>query len=155
VDGESEVERVERALKWNIKDIKDGNRAAAEAGIPVPTSLQDRIDKVEKVANKRSLPFTPIKGGYTSTEAVKAAEAYLKPPLGGAFPWQLASGFAHGRRWAILAFADTMQKQVTSDPDVSNIKMENDHTKVLYLGMAAAFVVRGAVRVYEERGTAP
>ena len=148
-------ERIERALKWNIADVKDSDRAATDAGIPVPTSLQDRKNKIEAVAVKRSLPFKPISGGYKSSDAVKAAEEFLKPPLGVVLPWQLASGFAHGRRWAMLAFADTMQKQATSDPGVVNIKMENDHAKVLYLGLAAATVVQEAVRLYEQRGTAP
>lgn len=144
-------ERITRALKWNVTDIKDGDKAATEAGLPVPTPLQDRLDKVETVAVARGLTFKPISGGYKSTEAVKEAEAVLAPPLGVLFPWRLASGFAHGRRWSMLAMADTMQKQATKDPGVSNIKMENDYSQVLYLGWAAATVTRGAVRLYDQR----
>jgi len=148
-------ERIARALRWNITDVKDGDRAATGAGIPVPTSLQDRKDKIEVVATKRSLPFKPISGGYTSSEAVAAAEAFLKPPLGVVLPWRLASGFAHGRRWAMLAFADRMQQQATTQPSVVNLKMENDFTKVLFLGLAAAQVVKGAVALFEKRSSAP
>ncbi len=46
-------ERITRALKWNIADVRDGDRAATGAGLPVPTSLQDRKAKIEAVANKR------------------------------------------------------------------------------------------------------
>jgi hypothetical protein len=148
-------ERITRALKWNIEDVRDGDRAATGAGLPVPTSLQDRKAKIEAVANKRSLPFRTISGGYRSSDAVKAAEDYLKSPFGVVLPWQLASGFAHGRRWAMLAFADTMQKRTTSDPDVTGIKMESDWTRVLFLGLAAASVLLGAVRLFEQRGAAP
>lgn len=148
-------ERITRALKWNIADVRDGDRAATDAGIPVPTPLEVRKSKIEAVANRRSLPFQPISGGYKSTEAVAAAEIYLKPPFGVLLPWRLASGFAHGRRWAMLAFADTMQKHSTSDPTVTGVKMENDWGRVLFLGLAAASVLRGAVRLYEQRGAAP
>jgi hypothetical protein len=55
----------------------------------------------------------------------------------------------------MLAFADTMQKQATNDPDVTGIKMENDWARVLFLGVAAASVLIGAVRLFEERGAAP
>ncbi|GLW90280.1 hypothetical protein [Actinokineospora globicatena] len=149
-------ERVTRALKWNIADIKDGDRAATAAGLPVPTSLQDRKNKVEAVAVARGLPFKPISGGYKILDdALASADAYLQSPLHVSFPWQLASGFAHGRRWSTLAFADTMEKKATSQPGVVNIKMENDLSRVLYLGLAAALAVQGAVRLYELRGTAP
>ncbi|WP_328442780.1 hypothetical protein [Amycolatopsis sp. NBC_00438] len=148
-------ERITRALRWNITDVKDGDRAATGAGIPVPTSLQDRKDKIEAVATKRSLPFKPISGGYTSSEAVAATEVFLKPPLGVVLPWRLASGFAHGRRWAMLAFADRMQQQATTQSGVVNLKMENDLTRVLFLGLAAAQVVKGAVALFEQRSTAP
>lgn len=151
----SRDERISRTLRWNATDVKDGDKAATGFGVPVPTPLQDRYDKIEAVANKRSLPFNVIKRGYTSTEAVTAAEDYLKPTLGVVFPWRLASGFAHGRRWAMLAYADTMEKKATSDPNVVNLKMENDYGKLLYLGWAAAVVVKGAVRLYEQRGAAP
>jgi hypothetical protein len=148
-------ERITRALQWNIQDAKDGLRAATGAGIPVPTPLRTWKAKIEAVANKRSLPITPISGGYKSSDAVEAAEDYLKPPLGVVLPWQLASGFAHGRRWAVLAFADTMQKQATNDPGVTGLKWENDWARVLYLGLAAASVILGAVRLLDKRSAAP
>lgn len=147
-------ERITRALKWNIADIRAGNSAATNARLPVPTALEDREAKIEAVADRRSLPFKPIKGGYKSTEAVKATEDYLQPVLGVLLPWQLASGFAHGRRWAMLAFADTMERLATDDPEVVNIKMENDWAQVLYLGLAAADVLGSAVRLYEQRAAA-
>lgn len=148
-------ERITRALKWTIEDVKGGHRAGACAGIPVPTPLQVWEAKFEAVAIKRSLPFKQIRGGYKSSEAVKAAEDYLKPPLGVVLPWQLASGFAHGRRWALLAFADAMEKQATNDLTVTGIKWENNWARVLYLGLAAASVLLGAVRLFDQRGTTP
>ncbi len=148
-------ERIARALRWNIADVKDGDRAATGAGISVPTSLQDRKDKIEAVATKCSLPFKPISGGYTSSGAVAATETFLKTPFGVLLPWRLSSGFAHGRRWAMVAFADTMQQQANTQTGVVHLKMENDLTRVLFLGLAAAHVAKGAVALFDQRSTAP
>jgi len=148
-------ERITRALQWNIKDAQDNNSAATTAGLPVPTALQDRKAKIEAMAATRSLDFKKIRVGYTSTEAVKAAEEYLKPPLGALLPWQLASGFAHGRRWAVVAFAEIIEKDTAAEPGVVNLKMVNDNVRVLYLALAAATIVQGAVTLYDQRATAP
>jgi hypothetical protein len=148
-------ERVRRTLRWNIQDVKDGNKAADGAGLPVPTSLEDRKKKIEAVAAKRSIPFAVIKNGYSSTEAVEAAERHLNNSFGVLFPWRLASGFAHGRRWSMLAFSETMERTATQHPNVLNIKMENDFGRVLYFAMSAAFAIKGAITLYEQRGTDP
>jgi hypothetical protein len=152
---QSRDERVRRTLRWNIKDVKDGSKAADDAGIPIPTPLADRKRKIEAVAAKRSIPFTEIKNGYTSTEAVEAAEKYVNNPMGVLFPWRVASGFAHGRRWSMLAFSEVMEKAATSTPGVTNVKMENDFSRVLFFAMAAALTIKGAIALYEKRGTAP
>lgn len=110
-------ERITRALKWNVADVRDGDRAFRDAGLPVPTPLQARLDKIEVVATRCGLAFKPISGGYRSSDAVKEAQSLLdRSPYGVLMPWQLASGNAHGRRWSTMAFADTMQRQPTSDP---------------------------------------
>lgn len=71
-------ERITRALQWAVLDIRDSDRATTGAGIPVPTPLQDRLDKVETVAVRRGLDFAKIRVGFTSTHAVTAAEAHTK-----------------------------------------------------------------------------
>ncbi|WHT21884.1 hypothetical protein N8J89_12725 [Crossiella sp. CA-258035] len=152
----SRDERLTRTLQWQVKNIKDGDQAATSAGIAVPTPLEDRLDKVKNVAAVRRLQYVPtIKKGYTSTEAVKAAEMYLPWQLGVLLPWRLASGFAHGRSWAMLSYGNVVQTSPTADPTVQNLVVENDLGRALFLGLAAAHTVKGAVEVYEQRGSAP
>lgn len=90
-------ERVARALKWNVADVRDGDRAFTGAGIPVRTPLEVRIDKIEIVATRCGLPFKPISGGYRSSDAVKEAQDLLdSSPYGSADA--VAAGKGHSPR---------------------------------------------------------
>lgn len=145
-------ERLTRALRWHIADIKDGDRAAKTANVPIPTSLETRKAKVAGVAARRALKFSTIGAGYQSSEAVKAADAYLQLQqlsTGVHTPWQMASGFAHGRSWSRLADESILTKTPTEDPDVSNVKMEPNLGRLLYLALPAEQATSGAVRLFD------
>ncbi|ROP40709.1 hypothetical protein [Saccharothrix texasensis] len=150
-------ERITRGLRWYIKDVSDGDKAATEIGISVPTPLQKRKDKIKAVADARGLPFDTIKRGYSSTEAVTAAKTHLdsQHPLDVLFYWRLCSGFAHGRAWPMLGFAEVLEKLPTADPTVSMTKTENTYERVLALTMTAALTTKSAVVLYDKLGTAP
>jgi hypothetical protein len=148
-------DRVRRALQWNAKDIADGDRAARSAGVPVPVSLQERMDKLEVVAARRGLDFAGIRRGYTSSEAVKAAEEHLDTAMGVLFPWQFASGHAHGRRWNVLGVVQGMHVTPAAEPGVSTLRIEGDYRLVLYPAWAAEEVVSGAVQLFDRRAAAP
>lgn len=149
------TERITRSLKWNMQDIRDGDKAATKAQIPVRTVLTVRQDKVRSFAIQRSIAYKTVKDGYSSTDAVTAAESYLRPPLGVLLPWQIASGFAHGRRWAMIAYSDQVRKPSTEAPDVVNVKMENDLGKALYLALAGASVLQSAVNLFDQYSKVP
>jgi len=143
-------ERVKRTLSWFFKDVKDGNSAATGAGIAVPTPLQDRIDKLERVAADRGLP-DKVKG-YTSTEAVEAAKAHLGPEkMDILLMWRLCSGFAHGRSWPILGFASNITTPIPGRPDLVGVKSENSFTRVLAMALTAHDAVQVALELYQFR----
>jgi hypothetical protein len=150
-------ERITRGLRWYFKDMTDGDKAATEIGIPKPTPLQVRKDKIRRVADTNGLSFDTIKGGYSSTEAVTAAKTHMSSlgTLDTLFSWRLCSGFAHGRAWPMLGFAEVLEKLPTADPTVSMTKMENSYERVLLLTMTAAMATKLAVKLYDKLGTAP
>lgn len=147
-------ERITRALKWAVQDIKDSDRVATGAGLPVPTSLQNRLNKVEAVAARRGLDFTQIRQGYTSTEAVMAAEAHKNSPLGVVLPWRLSSGLAHGRRWPQLALMD-LEKRSPANSGVMLVKLENDLGKLLAVAYPAAHTLSGTIALFDQRARRP
>jgi hypothetical protein len=147
-------ERITRALKWTVLDIKDSDRAAIDAGVPITTPLQDRLDKVEIVAVRRGLDFRQIKRGYKSTEAVAAAEAHTNSSFGVVLPWRLCSGSAHGRRWPQLVLME-LEKHPTVDPRVTNVKLENDFGRLLSIAIPAAHTVSDAVELFDQKARKP
>lgn len=141
----SRDERITRALRWNFQDFRDSNTAFTEVGIQGLKPLTDRLRRIEEVAARRCLTVT---SGYSSTVAVRAAHQFTQSKLGALLPWRLCSGFAHGRRWALLNFSDT---EVVSSPSphVALLRVTNTEARSLYLAMAAAALVRDAVDLYE------
>ncbi|MCG8918254.1 hypothetical protein L6E12_20945 [Actinokineospora sp. PR83] len=143
-------DRVERALSWFYKDVKDGNTAATEAKVAVPTPLQDRIDKLDKLAAARGLAGN-LKG-YTSTKAAEAAEAHLGPtkmPI--LLMWRLCSGFAHARVWPILGFTDSTKTPIPGRPGMIAVKSENSYRNVLAAALTAQQAIEAAITLYELR----
>jgi hypothetical protein len=143
-------ERVTRALKWHVKDIKDGDTAAIGAGVPVPAARQDRLDKVEALALTQGLDWGDVRKGYTSSEAVSAAEAAAKSGLGAVLPWRLCSGFAHGRPWAYLGYSE-LERLATADPDIVHVQMTSDLKRSLYVAWSSAILLSEAVAMFDAR----
>jgi hypothetical protein len=143
-------DRVERALSWFFKDAKDGDNAATGAGLQVPTPLQDRIDKLDKVAAARGL-MGKVKG-YTSTAAVTAAKDHLgSTKMDVLLMWQLCSGFAHGRVWPMLGFTHNVQTPIPGRPGMVGVKSENSYGRVLAMALTAQQTIEAAIALYELR----
>lgn len=71
-----------------------------------------------------------------SEQAISAAQRFehveshsqrAKPSL----PWQLCSGYAHGRPWAYLGYSEQEQFE-TTEPEVLNVKLATDPQRLLY-----------------------
>jgi hypothetical protein len=43
-------ECIARCLRWNVKDMRDGNTAVVDEGITPPTSLSDRLDLFKNIS---------------------------------------------------------------------------------------------------------
>lgn len=150
LNGQTQAERVSRALRWQAKDIKDSDRATSGKGIPGARPLEDRWGPLDEVADTHSLGRA-YRNGYTSTEAVEAAEAAF-PDLrfGVLFPWQLCSGFAHGRPWAIYGASE---RGVFDNGDAASVTVRLNSTlaTVLYPTVASVDLARDLLKLLDER----
>lgn len=61
--------RVERVLRWNAKNFRDGERAYSRLGVPGRRSLESRLAKLQRVAAARGIA-EKVTEGFTSTEAL-------------------------------------------------------------------------------------
>jgi hypothetical protein len=151
--GQSRNQRVERALRWHAKNITDSGRAMADKGIPGFRTLSERWKILDEVADRRNLG-SEYRKGYSSTEVVLAAEeAFPELKLGVLFPWQLCSGFAHGRPWAFQG-GTPREEMDDEDPDMVILKLTPSLSTTLYPTMASVELAQAFLRLYESRAEA-
>ncbi len=148
-------ERVTRSLRWHAKNMRDAEAAVGALKLPGHTPLEQKLLKLDAVANRRSLDTKTIRAGYTSTEAVKCAEEHAPDlPLGVVLPWRVCSGFAHGRPWAYFGVSDVQVTQ-TDESDILGVRLTSSLMKALYPSLAAVHLLERLLRLYEQRAGSP
>ncbi|NRQ51564.1 hypothetical protein [Aeromicrobium stalagmiti] len=153
LEPESKEERALRTFKWSAKDYADELRFEATS-MGKPTNIKAAVvERFGPAVERAGLSIVEVVKGVQSTEAVRAADAYavrtgevMRPML----YWQLASGFAHGRRWSTLAFAERQERD-TDDPDVLNVRFSMSQDRVLQLAFASSAAIEMAIGLWESR----
>lgn len=144
-------ERICRALRWHAKNMKDAETAVGYLELAGHPPLEDKLQKLDVVAARRSIDTKIVRAGYTSTETVKCAEQYAPDlPLGVLLPWRVCSGFAHGRPWAYLGVSD---REVTDsgEGDIVGVRLTSTLAKALYPNLAAVHLLERLLRLYQLR----
>jgi hypothetical protein len=145
-------ERLHRALRWWAKNANDGE--AAQTAFPAASGApsSDVIKKLEATARANHLPIGKLKNGYTSTAAVGYADDNAEmadgSPIEVLFPWQLCSGFAHGRPWASLG-ALLREAHPTPDPTISNLRLINDPAVAIWTAWHGSELIDSLLRIWE------
>lgn len=144
-------DRIQRALRWHVKNVRDQEKAAAPLGLPNYTGAADKLTMLDAVCARRGLSVRDVRRGYTSTEVVRYSEEIAGDlPLGVVLPWQICSGFAHGRPWAYLGVS-AREEAPTDNPDVLSVRLTSDHSRALYPTLAAVQLLEVFLRIYEQR----
>jgi hypothetical protein len=145
------TKRVLRVLQWYAKNFKDGEKATARFNMPGHVALETKLNKLYTIGSRRGITEKAIRTGYTSTEAVEYAEADNSDlNLGVLLPWQLCSGFAHGRPWAYLGLSNR-EEEATTDPDIVRVRLTSDLLKAQYPALASLHLLERFLRLYNER----
>lgn len=147
----SRAERVSRCLRWHTKNAQDQHRAIARLGLPDYSPQDERLAKILAVAERRQqVDASAVQRGYTSTAAVTYADQNTDSSLGVLLPWQLCSGFAHGRPWAYLSFSE-QEVHATPDPKVMAVRFSTDLARASYLVLAAMNLTEDLLRLHVRR----
>jgi hypothetical protein len=145
-------ERVTRALRWHAKNFRDADIALASNAA---ASLQSNVAALDRVAARRRIDQTDYRNGYRSSTAVKYADDVIdrnRAPLGVLRPWQICSGFAHGRPWAYLGFL-SQKVSSTQQNGVVNVQLTSDITRSTYPTLAAMQLLECLLHLYETRAS--
>ncbi|WP_402374976.1 hypothetical protein [Isoptericola rhizosphaerae] len=147
----SRAERVTRCLRWHMQNAKDQHKAIHRLALPDYKPQDERIAKIVAVAERhRGIDVKSVERGYSSTAVVTYADKHVDSRLGVLTPWQLCSGFAHGRPWANLSFSER-EEHPTSDPNVMVVRFSTDLTRALYLVRAAMNLTQDLLQMHQQR----
>ncbi|MFC9997022.1 hypothetical protein [Nocardia sp. NPDC127526] len=142
-------ERVARTLRWHARNVRDAEHAKAPRGLPNSLS-EPYLLKIEEVAGKRSGITAKVRDGYKSYDAVKYSQDNAVAAGSVLWAWQLCSGFAHGRPWAILGASDR-ETYPTSDPDVVNLRLSANPVAVQFVALEALHLLTDVLHTYDQR----
>jgi hypothetical protein len=148
------TERVERSLRWHAQNFRDQEKAVGRLGLPGHRSLDEKLQRLEKIGAVRGIEATAIRSGYKSTAVITYVEATLSDSeLGVLLPWQICSGFAHGRPWAYLGVSER-EESPSDETDALNVRLTNDLSRALYPTLAAMRLLEKLLRLYQARSGA-
>jgi hypothetical protein len=151
-------ERLHRAFRWWAKNANDGKAVHTAFPNAGGASSSEVIKKLETAAAANHLPIGEIKNGYTSSAAVRYADANATmsngAPISVLFPWQLCSGFAHGRPWASLGALDR-EAHPTPDPTISNLGLTNTLEMTLWPVLNGFRLIQSLLGIWQRRSRDP
>jgi hypothetical protein len=72
-------------------------------------------------------------------------------------PWQVCSGFAHGRPWANLGMniREPQPARQGQEAGILTIRLTTDYTRLLYVALPAFHLMTDVLRLFDQLSTAP
>jgi hypothetical protein len=147
------TERIARALSWMAQNFKDQAKAEEEVGRDAASSRRAKLAKVRRVADAAGCGRIPE--GYSSTEVMKYAKAHvMTDPF---LPWQVCSGFAHGRPWANLGMSiqEPQPTQEGQEAGVVSLRLTTDYARLLYVALPAFHLMTDVLKLFTHLSEAP
>jgi hypothetical protein len=142
-------DRIERTLRWHARNFNEQLIALGELGLADESSRDAKLAKLDAIASPRGISKATVRSGYRSSTAVKYTEMH-SPSANPLLPWQICSGFAHGRPWAVLGMSE-QEAYETTDPGMLNVKLTSDLSRVLYPTITAFHLMTDVVRLLQQR----
>jgi hypothetical protein len=142
-------DRIERTLRWHARNFHDQRLALEPIGLADAASQGDKLAKLDAIATPRGISTTSVHHGFRSSSVVSYVETH-SPESNPLLPWQLCSGFAHGRPWAVLGMSEQEQYE-TAEPGVLNLKLTSDLSRVLFPTLSAFRLMISVVKLLQQR----
>ena len=145
----SRDERITRALRWWTLNAHDQDTAnvggATEATV---------VELIKEIATARGLNPGQATAWPRSSEMVKYADAKARTHAGETIrvllPWQVCSGFAHGRGWAHMGMLQTETVREIR-PGVQAMRLTNSLDRTLWATSPGFHLLAATLRVHLER----
>lgn len=145
--------RIEHALRWHAKNFHEQRLAMEPRGMADESSYRRKLAKLHVVASPRNISSQTVNAGLRSSRVVEYVEAQL-PDHEVLLSWQLCSGFAHGRPWAVVGMSEREEFE-TAVPGVMNVRLTSDLGRLLGPAISAYNLMVAVVDVLRRRSLAP
>lgn len=152
--------RVERTLRWHVKNVTDQHSALDRLDLPTNRTREEKLSQLEATMFAAVGRVPPrFRNGYTATEVLRYADETNPDREANAFMsaqlvWQLGSGFAHGRPWASLTFQEQETKP-TDDPDILSVRLTSDMHRALLAPKEALHLLERLLMLHDQRNRPP
>lgn len=131
----SRTERVQRTLRWHVRNVKDQHNAVDRLIPPAVDATRDiKLERLcSLVESATGTVPSGFRSGYTTMDTLRYADEIMPASsvtMSPRFVWQLCSGFAHARPWATLSFNER-ETHSTEDPEVLLMRATSSMSRAL------------------------
>jgi hypothetical protein len=145
------IARITRALRWMAQNFKDQAKAVEATGMTGVKSREENLATVQQVATDAGCGQVPP--GYASTDVMKYADEHsTTDPY---IPWQVCSGFAHGRPWATLGMNEIQHVPGQQQDGVVTISVTADYPRLLSVTLPAWHLMTDVLKRLDELSKSP
>lgn len=143
------ADRVERTLRWYAQNCLDAERALRPQG--VDCGAEQDLLKLEGVARRiTGVAADMVRRGHSSTAAVKYTDQHVTEARTVLYAWQLCSGFAHGRGWAIHGTSNAETFSVAGQ-DKRFVRITANDTAVLWATLTSLSLAEDTIRTFDQQ----
>ncbi|MTE17458.1 hypothetical protein [Nocardia aurantiaca] len=149
------ADRVQHALRWWAQNYRDAARALGPIGAIDLGANESTLLKLEDVARRTpGIAADPIRNGHRSSEPVKYTDRHTIDTWQILYAWQLCSGFAHGRGWAVhgISRAETIR---VPDHDDEIVQLSPNDTAILWVTLTSLSLASETFRILDQKSGSP
>ncbi|QSM03818.1 hypothetical protein PROPHIGD05-3_37 [Mycobacterium phage prophiGD05-3] len=146
-------DRIEHTLRWHAKDLREQGIAMKSRGMLDDSDYHSKLARLHAVAAPRDIPNQIVDAGFRSSTAIKYASGEF-PDYEVLLSWQVCSGFAHGRPWAVLALSER-ELYETAVPGVMGVRVVSNPGRLTGAATCAFNLLVAVVDVLQQRSLAP
>jgi hypothetical protein len=151
-------QRVRRLIIYQRQDRYDQETVARlirdRVGGDLRPSLANRKRWLDELAARHHISDLPRR--FEITDVIQDVDAAIDDTRHIETYWRTASGFAHGRQWAVIdALVHSEVVPHERDPGIAKVKLESTLSRVMWGLSAAVELTDGALQLYVQACEAP
>ncbi|WP_280510406.1 hypothetical protein [Nocardia farcinica] len=143
-------DRITRVLRWHGKNYNDQKKALEARRSFDEIGFENKLAKLDDIARRCGIDPKLVRAKVFSTDVVSYADKNAMKAREVLFIWQVCSGFAHGRPWAIMGTSDRTVSP-TADPAVFGAQLTASMPIICWMTTVSMHLLEDVLRIYQQR----